>query len=267
MPKTMTAANLCAMSAEEFWALRLDMGFDEFQAAERRGGFKVLDEVVADGVIKRTTVLTYEENPIPERLRGYLGASEFSFKVTSSWNETLYDQKNGMSFISEPPVMADRIKVSGTQWVEAISATQCRVHQTASIAVNVFGLGSQVEAALTKQMEESSGNLPKMAEQYTAILKQQAAEAEAAAAEAAATTARLAAEAEEPPPLIVKGSGGAFGSGKGFGSSQASAGVAKVRSKTGKSLGEGLLGSLAEEADEDGVLSGAVDGVSIQRRL
>ena len=100
-----------------------------------------------------------------------------------------------------------------------------------------------------------------------AAAEAEAAEAEAAAAEAAATTARLAAEAEEPPPLIVKGSGGAFGSGKGFGSSQASAGVAKVRSKTGKSLGEGLLGSLAEEADEDGVLSGAVDGVSIQRRL
>ena len=37
MPRTMKASNLCAMSAEEFWALRMDLGFDQFQADERNG--------------------------------------------------------------------------------------------------------------------------------------------------------------------------------------------------------------------------------------
>ena len=65
MPRTVSESHLCAMSAEEFWDLRLDLDFDQFQAAERKGGFKVLDHQEEDGLIARTTVLTYEENPIP----------------------------------------------------------------------------------------------------------------------------------------------------------------------------------------------------------
>jgi hypothetical protein len=73
------------MSAEEFWALRMDLGFDQFQADERNGGFKLLENVIVDGRVSRTTVLTFKENPIPPRFRSYLGADEFSFKVRAKF--------------------------------------------------------------------------------------------------------------------------------------------------------------------------------------
>lgn len=177
----MKASYVCKMSAEEFWALRMDLGFDQFQADERNGGFKVLENVVVDGRVSRTTVLTFKENPIPPRFRSYLGADEFSFKVRAKWHETMYDEKNRMSYTSEPPVMKDKITVSGEQWVEPISDMQCRVVQTASIGVAIFGLGSSVEDSLIKQTEQSSGQLPQVAEKYLAVLKARK-EAEAALA-------------------------------------------------------------------------------------
>ena len=183
MPRTMKASYVCKMSAEEFWALRMDLGFDQFQADERNGGFKVLENDVVDGRVSRTTVLTFKENPIPQRFRSYLGADEFSFKVRAKWHETKYDEKNRMSYTSEPPVMKDKITVSGEQWVEPISDTQCRVVQTASIGVAIFGLGSSVEDSLIKQTEQSSGQLPQVAEKYLAVLKARKAAEAALAAE------------------------------------------------------------------------------------
>ena len=183
MPRTMKASYVCKMSAEEFWALRMDLGFDQFQADERNGGFKVLENDVVDGRVSRTTVLTFKENPIPQRFRSYLGADEFSFKVRAKWHETKYDEKNRMSYTSEPPVMKDKITVSGEQWVEPISDMQCRVVQTASIGVAIFGLGSSVEDSLIKQTEQSSGQLPQVAEKYLAVLKARKAAEAALAAE------------------------------------------------------------------------------------
>ena len=177
----MKASYVCKMSAEEFWALRMDLGFDQFQADERNGGFKLLENVIVDGRVSRTTVLTFKENPIPPRFRSYLGADEFSFKVRAKWHETKYDEKNRMSYTSEPPVMKDKITVSGEQWVEPISDMQCRVVQTATIGVAIFGLGSSVEDSLIKQTEQSSGQLPQVAEKYLAVLKSRK-EAEAALA-------------------------------------------------------------------------------------
>lgn len=181
MPRSMKASYVCKMSAEEFWALRMDLGFDQFQADERNGGFKLLENVIVDGRVSRTTVLTFKENPIPPRFRSYLGADEFSFKVRAKWHETKYDEKNRMSYTSEPPVMKDKITVSGEQWVEPISDMQCRVVQTATIGVAIFGLGSSVEDSLIKQTEQSSGQLPQVAEKYLAVLKARK-EAEAALA-------------------------------------------------------------------------------------
>ena len=104
------------LSAAELWSLRLDLDFEEYQAAQRNGGFKVLDHSVQDGVHNRTTLLTFEENPIPERLRGFLGAADFSFKVHSRWHERNCDEEHAMTFTSEPPVISTDISNGGTQW-------------------------------------------------------------------------------------------------------------------------------------------------------
>ena len=82
MVRTVKSSNLCQLSAEEFWALRMDVGFDVFMADARGGGCQVLDlSEHKDGMVDRSTLLTYQENPIPPSLRSMLGATEFSFKV------------------------------------------------------------------------------------------------------------------------------------------------------------------------------------------
>ena len=122
MVKTVKTSNLCNLSAEEFWALRMDVGFDLFMANARSGGCEVLELKEQGESVTRTTLLTYQENPIPPALRGMLRANEFSCKVKARWSRYKFEAGHGMAFTSEPPVFADKIKVGGTQWLEPISA-------------------------------------------------------------------------------------------------------------------------------------------------
>ena len=113
MVKTVKTSNLCNLSAEEFWALRMDVGFDLFMANARSGGCEVLELKEQGESVTRTTLLTYQENPIPPALRGMLRANEFSCKVKARWSRYKFEAGHGMAFTSEPPVFADKIKVGG----------------------------------------------------------------------------------------------------------------------------------------------------------
>ena len=104
MVKTVKTSNLCNLSAEEFWGLRMDVGFDLFMANARSGGCEVLELKEQGESVTRTTLLTYQENPIPPSLRGMLGANEFSCKVKARWSRHKFEAGHGMAFTSEPPV-------------------------------------------------------------------------------------------------------------------------------------------------------------------
>ena len=155
--RTLDVSVVCPLAAEEFWSLRMDQGFDKAMASNRGGGFEVLDlEESTDSeglvVVNRTSLLTYKENPIPAALRGMMGTSDdFFFKVRTRWFRDRFDASHAMTFTSEPPVMAKRIRVGGTQWVEPISPTECRVKQRTTVSVNVMGVGRSVEGALAHQ--------------------------------------------------------------------------------------------------------------------
>ena len=144
MVKTVKASNICNLSAEEFWWLRMDVGFDLYMANARDGGCEVLELNEGTEKVERVTLLTYQENPIPPSLRGMLGATEFSFKVKAHWHKHKYDAEHGMTFTSEPPVFADRIKVGGRQWLEVVGPRQCRIQQQTNVSVKIFGVGGQV---------------------------------------------------------------------------------------------------------------------------
>ena len=236
MVKTVRTSNLCNLSAEEFWGLRMDVGFDLFMANARSGGCEVLELKEQGESVTRTTLLTYQENPIPPSLRGMLGANEFSCKVKARWSRHKFEAGHGMAFTSEPPVFADRIKVGGTQWLEPVSATQCRVLQQTDVSVKIFGVGGQVEAALSQQITDSCAIMPRLAEEYVGHRRKRAAaiaaghgSAEAtgatgAAADAAADAAASAAptrpataelDREEGEAAAVEAGGGGGGGGGG----------------------------------------------------
>ena len=95
MVRAIETASVCDCSAEVFWQLRMDVGFDEYLAKLEKQHFKVLSlsEEAEHGevVVDRTTSIAYQENPIPSSLRGVLG-KEFSFTIKGRWHRDLYDK-------------------------------------------------------------------------------------------------------------------------------------------------------------------------------
>ena len=86
MPRVIQTGYVCNMAAEDFWALRQDVGFDEHIAAvDKQNAEWLSNESFADaagnGQIRRVTRLAYKENPIPKSVRSMVGDGEFAFKV------------------------------------------------------------------------------------------------------------------------------------------------------------------------------------------
>ena len=69
---------VCEVSADDFWSLRMDTGFDRFIAEGDKQIWSLLSEAEepagADGVVamRRHTKLNFKENPVPSWLRGAL---------------------------------------------------------------------------------------------------------------------------------------------------------------------------------------------------
>lgn len=178
MPRVIQTGYVCNMSAEDFWALRQDIGFDEHIAAvDKQNAEWLVNEPSVDaegnGQIRRTTRLTYKENPIPKSVRGMVGDGDFSFKVTSTLWTHLFDEAHPMAFKTGLPVFSDRISIEGIQWCEPISATQCKLCARVNVSVKVTGLSSQIEKTIEKGSKDAYAALPGHAEAYVAKLRAQ----------------------------------------------------------------------------------------------
>lgn len=85
------------MSAERFWALRVDEGFDHFfaeldnQICEMRQHDETEE---ADGTtsVARCYNLKLKENPVPPRLRNMMGKRDFAFTVRASFHKEKFDE-------------------------------------------------------------------------------------------------------------------------------------------------------------------------------
>ena len=85
------------VSAERFWALRVDEGFDHYfsSLANQTCEFQQHDETPQpDGSTKcvRAYKLVLKENPVPPRLRNMMGKSEFAFTVHSTFHKEKFDE-------------------------------------------------------------------------------------------------------------------------------------------------------------------------------
>ena len=178
MPRVIQTGYVCNMAAEDFWALRQDVGFDEHIAAVDKQTAEWLSnepfvDAEGNGQVRRTTRLAYKENPIPKSVRSMVGDGEFAFKVTSSMWTHLYDEAHPMSFKTGLPVFSDRISIEGIQWCEPISATQCKLCARVNVSVKVTGLSGQIEKTIEKGSKDAYAALPGHAESYVAKLRAQ----------------------------------------------------------------------------------------------
>jgi len=162
---------VCRLPALEYWHLRLDPDWYQYGAKLDSNIYEVLEDSEAldekgDIVCTRVARVTAMKNPIPESLRGWLGCSEFSFTMTERWWKDLFDESHPNTFTTTPPVMADRIKVSGSGWVEAISAQKCRLHFSVDVKVKVMGIGDKVATGIQDGTAKAYDVLPNRAETF-----------------------------------------------------------------------------------------------------
>ena len=159
------------LPARQYWALRLDDGFDAFCARadgcfiqpvsfERTTDANGLARCVAE------SRLVYEENPVPASLRHMLGTETFAFVSRSAWYADRFDAAHPAEFDSTPPVLKDRISVRGRCWLEERSPAACRHVYRVEVDVRVFGLGSMAELAIERRLEANYARLGKLTLQY-----------------------------------------------------------------------------------------------------
>ena len=145
------------MSAERFWALRVDEGFDHY--------FGELDNQIVDmrqhdetkqrdgtTAVCRSYKLKLKENPVPPRLRNMMGKNDFAFTVRANFHKEVFDEAHPYSYSTTFPVFTDRISVTGDQWCVPVSENRCVIHAKIRLQVTISVIGPAVEKAVEKSM-------------------------------------------------------------------------------------------------------------------
>ena len=143
--KVITDNIMCPISAEAFCALRGDFGFTQYTT--QNSDPPSVPEVVslevdeAAGKVTRVQKITALKNPIPSLLRSSLGCKGgFVVRLTETW--PLESSSTKCCFTSEPPVLADSIKIWGEIWAEARGPSSCEIFMSLSVQCSVKGAGA-----------------------------------------------------------------------------------------------------------------------------
>ena len=169
----------CACSAEEFWGLREDPGWDQYNAELDGQDFTTLKkEVITEPntgaeMVIRSHQLRAKVNPIPKALRSMLGSDEFKVVVQAQWYRLAYSWEDAMTLSVRPPVFPDRITIKGWQWTERIDEHNCNLCTKMEISVKIPGpgVGSQVEKGTLNGMKKAYADQPRRVLAYLAERK------------------------------------------------------------------------------------------------
>jgi hypothetical protein len=197
---TATAVHDCVLAPDAYWALRDDEGYHDYlsSAVEPPTKSVLHQKTEEDGCVTRVASLTPLQNPIPYAMRSMLKCRDgFTFKITEKWRRDRCDAEHPMSFVTTPPVFADRISVEGTQWVTA-HETGCRLHFELVVRCRVNGVGGLMSRAISDGSLASYKQLPTLALEYT-TLRRAATEASEAFERASRMTQRT--TDDDAPPL------------------------------------------------------------------
>ena len=179
MAGTTTVQHPCALSPVEYWSLRDDYRYHKYldESAQPPVDHVILEQTEEDGYITRVSSVTPLTNPIPTSLRGMMGCRDgFTFQIREQWWRDKFDAEHPMTFVTEPPVMKDRIKVSGKQWVESDGGTGSVLCFELCVVCQVRGVGSMVSKGIAEGSLQSYKQMPNLALEYCA-LRRAAAEA------------------------------------------------------------------------------------------
>ena len=133
----------------------------------------------ADGTITCVTRVATLTNPIPSSLQRMLGCrDDFAFTITETWRRDRFDADSPMRFTIKPPVLAERITVSGSQWVEA-RETGSRLFFELQVVCRVSGVGKMIAKGIADGSLASYQQLPARALEYTALRRAGADETDA----------------------------------------------------------------------------------------
>jgi hypothetical protein len=161
----------CQCSPETYWSLRNDHAFDNFTSGLDGNLHRVVccseDD---DGLITRVSKVSAIKNPIPPALRGLLGCKDgFSFLITDRWKRNEFGKDCPLTFTTQPAVLADRISVTGTQWVVPEPDGLCRLFFQLSVSVRIKGIGRTVRKGIEEGTIKAYRELPERARQYLAL--------------------------------------------------------------------------------------------------
>lgn len=173
--RTFEAQQVVELSAQNFWALKLDTSFDRFTSEAEGCTFVMVSaEQRTDeaGTPKMFCVSENyaEQSPLPTPLQTLLGTKTFRVTTHYSWWPHKWDPSHPAKFESWPNGLSHRVMMRGSSWVEPLSADRCRVVYRVEIECHVFyqALSKLLEAGLEKRLRDSYPKLAGLAEEYCA---------------------------------------------------------------------------------------------------
>ena len=156
----------CGLSAETFWAMKMDMECERYVAACDNATVKVVEEQCTEETMTRTIRLIFASNPVPAPLRRLVPAGDVEPQVTSTWSPRYYDEAHPKRTEVHLPGLGDRVSVRAMQWVVPVSDTACKVMTRLEVQANIFGMGGMVERAIEQENKAAHEALPKRVEHY-----------------------------------------------------------------------------------------------------
>jgi hypothetical protein len=157
----------CPLSAKQLWYLRSQLTFDEFNAKLDKRTVKIeREETLDDGKRLKELSSTLIENPVPRALRHVVDASLVAPNMTTEWYTDKWDEDHACSFRVDTPAFADKVSITGRQWLTEQGSNRCIVSTRISIDCRVPGLGSVVERLVDDGMRKSYGSYEKRIPAY-----------------------------------------------------------------------------------------------------
>eukprot|EP00163_Fabomonas_tropica_P008922 TRINITY_DN18708_c0_g1_i1.p1 TRINITY_DN18708_c0_g1~~TRINITY_DN18708_c0_g1_i1.p1 ORF type:complete len:423 (-),score=39.68 TRINITY_DN18708_c0_g1_i1:32-1300(-) len=195
------------MEASEFWQVRGTPEFMEFSRVEQNLiALEVLEEYEEDGH-KCQNIRTVPNVSIPRIVKPILGGKPLEF--VDLYKTPLSTPPYTQSFVTTPPVLPNKIKVSGELTVTPINDQECRQKLVANVDVSVWGAGKVISNIIMDNMKTSMANIPKLVQKWK--LDQLDAEMERQAKAPPPQSPRQSAVSQDSTSLLMASSSPAIG--------------------------------------------------------
>ena len=97
---------------------------------------------------------------MPKSVRSMVGSGDdFSYRVHYRFHRDAFDEAHPFRYTTEFPVLSERIKVEGRQWLIPVSPRACTFRAVIQLSILVSGVGGAAERAVEKSMRAAYAEL------------------------------------------------------------------------------------------------------------